>query len=152
MAYDNTKFDLAFDKWLEQNVSTGFGEHYAGELLEDFEEFLRETRMLKRSPGRVVFGRRLAHKGFEKRKKNGLTYWSGLELKHPRQVDPLRFAQASTKERMKEAAFEREMVRRREELARSPDARAAELERFQSELDEEERRHRELEDAEAQGL
>ena len=84
MVYDNTKFYAAYDAWLEQNVEQGFGEHYSGDLLDDFCEFCRETKMMKRSPGRVVFGQKLRESGFERRKLLGLTLWSGLELKKQR--------------------------------------------------------------------
>ena len=92
MVYDNTKFYAAFDAWLDQNVEQGFGEHYAGELLDDFCQFCKETKMMKRSPGRVLFGKRLAEKGFEKRKVLGLTHWSGLMLVNERvAVRPKRY-------------------------------------------------------------
>ena len=144
MVYDNTKFYAAFDEWLAQNVDVGFGEHYAGELLEDFCEFCRETGMMKRSPGRVVFGQHLAEKGFERRKLRGLTYWSGLALKTPRGVMPVRYA--STLEAAREEVQEQEKIRLREQARKSPEERRKMLADFRRELDEEERRLRALED------
>ena len=38
MTYDNTKFEAAFTAWLDANVDIGFGEHYAGDLLDDLRQ------------------------------------------------------------------------------------------------------------------
>jgi hypothetical protein len=108
MVYDNTKFNAAFDQWLSSDcvtrgkfnaafdqwlssdcVTRGKGEHYAAELLADFNEFAQGNGLMKRSPGRVVFGRRLGQEGFEKRKLAGLTYWMGLKLTTEREVNPI---------------------------------------------------------------
>lgn len=145
MVYDNTKFYAAFDKWLEHNVEVGFGEHYAGELLEDFCEYCRETGMLKRSPGRVVFGQRMREKGFERRKVGGRAYWCGLSLKNPREVEPIHYA--PTVQKFQDAALEQRLAAREEALQKSPDARQEALRDFQKELEEEERRLMELENA-----
>lgn len=144
MVYDNTKFYAAFDAWLEQNVEVGFGEHYAGELLEDFCEFCRETKMMKRSPGRVLFGKRLAEKKFEKRKSLGLTYWSGLALRHPRKVKPLRYQK--TVQASEEANKDRVLAERQDNLKKSPEGRKTALDGFYKEMEEEERRLRDSED------
>jgi hypothetical protein len=108
MVYDNTKFEAAFDAWLDANVKVGFGEHYAGDLLNDFEQFLEETYMLKRSPGRVVFGHELARRKFESRKRMGLTYWSGLTLLMPPERDAL---EAKRYSRTKQAEIEEHQKR-----------------------------------------
>ena len=145
MSYDNTKFHAAFDEWLNQNVDIGFGEHYAGDLLEDFREFLRETKMMKTDPGRVVFGRRLGEKGlFDKRKKAGLTYWTGLTLRKPRKMVPMRYAK--TVEREEQERLDRKIIADREKMIKSPEARVERLRDFHKELEEEERKLRELED------
>ena len=144
--YDNTKFNAAFDEWLKQNVKIGFGEHYAGDLLADFNEFIAETGMMKRSPGRVVFGRQLAeHGGFERRKVGGLTHWSGLTLKKPRATIPVRYA--STIKRERTDRLDRKIIADREALRKSPSARAERLKNFQKELEEEDQKLRSLEDA-----
>lgn len=141
MVYDNTKFHIAFDRWLDERVDVGFGRVYTGDLLEDFVDFCRETKALKASPGRVIFGKRMRERGFERRKVAGVTYWTGLELKNQRQVAPVRYA----------PTVERTLAIHAEQVALQqpdpPERRAAELERFQAELAEEERRLKELEDA-----
>jgi len=68
--------------WLHARCIEGFGEVYCSDLLGDFVDFLDETQMLSRSPGRVVFGKELACLGFEKRKISGLTFWAGIRLKN----------------------------------------------------------------------
>ncbi len=88
MAYDNTKLNIAIDKWLKKNCAMQMGETYAGTLLDDFEEFCANKQLLKRSPGRVVFGKMLAERKLEKRRKNGLIFWSGIVLKKDRQTIP----------------------------------------------------------------
>jgi hypothetical protein len=145
MSYDNTKFHAAFDAWIAQNVELGFGEHYAGELLEDFEEFLYETKMMKRGPGRVVFGKRLGEKGFDKRKYLGLTYWSGLKLLKKRVVQPRRYQK--TIDDANQEALDRDMMERHSGLNESPEDRKKSLDKFHKDLEEEEKRHQELEDA-----
>jgi len=142
--YDNTKFYAAFDQWLVQNVTVGFGEHYAGELLEDFNEFVEETQLMKRTPGRVVFGRRMKERGFESRKSGGLTYWSGLKLNKPRIVQPKRYAK--TLEQTKKEIERREAIIEKRMYEKSPVARDEQLLDFRLELEEEERKLRALED------
>jgi hypothetical protein len=144
MSYDNTKFHAAFDAWLDQNTDVGFGEHYAGDLLDDFCSFLAETKMMKRSPGRVVFGRRLAEMGFDRRKSLGLTYWSGLSLKKPRSTTPKRYKKTVTAETRE--ASERESIKLEKAKATSPLARKQYLDKFRADLDAEEERVRALED------
>ena len=149
--YDNTKFHAAFDEWLKQNVEIGFGEHYAGDLLEDFREFLMETKMMKTDPGRVVFGRRLGEKGlFEKRKKAGLTYWTGLTLRKPRKTVPQRYAKTVQVE--EQERLDRKIIKDREALRKSPEARVERLRDFHKELEEEERKLRRLEDEELENV
>lgn len=143
MSYDNTKFYRAFDAWLASNVEQGFGEEYAGALLADFDDYLAETGLLKRSPGRVVFGRKLADAGFERRKVMGLTHWSGLTLKKPRNVQPTRYTK--TIKRDKEIEVEREAIRREKMKAETPEARSKRLAAFHKELEEEEKKLLELE-------
>ena len=145
MSYDNTKFHAAFDAWLDQNVELGFGEHYAGELLEDFKEFLDETKMMKRSPGRVAFGKRLGDKDFDKRKYLGLTYWSGLKLLKKRVTQPNRYQK--TIDEASQEALDRDLMQREAGLKASPEGRKNALDKFHEDLDEEEKRHQELEDA-----
>jgi len=144
MAYDNTKFHAAFDQWLTENVEVGFGEHYAGDLLDDFDEFCEESNMMKRTPGRVVFGKRLGEKGFERRKVAGLTYWSGLKLKKNRLTQPKRY-QKSIEQAKKEQA-RREAIALHADFHKTPIAREERLAEFHRELEEEERRLRALED------
>ena len=83
MAYDNTKLELAVDRWLTAECIEGFGETYSGTLLTSFEDFCFESGALKRSPGRVAFGSALKRRGFETRKMGGLTFWAGITLKTP---------------------------------------------------------------------
>lgn len=144
MVYDNTKFHAAFDAWLDQNVEVGFGEHYGGDLLDDFCEFCRESGMMKRSPGRVVFGRRLREKGFDRRKSLGLTHWSGLALLKPRLTKPKRYKKTVDDEA--EAIQERERIRLRDDFKKTPEGRKEFLDHFRDDMAEEERRLKELED------
>jgi hypothetical protein len=133
--YDNTKFEAAFAAWLEANVEVGYGEHYAGDLLDDFDRFLAETKMLKRNPGRVVFGRQLSTLDLEKRKRYGLTYWSGLTLKTPPKKDalaPKRYAR--TQEAQERRFREIEAKRKEIEFDNSPEAEQARLAAFKAEL------------------
>ena len=133
MVYDNTKLDLAFRAWMEQNVELGFGEIYSGDLLDDFCEFLDETKMLKRSPGRVVFGKYLDALGvLEKRKKVGLTYWSGLKLKKPRTMKPKRYQRTIDAEQLEDQ--KRRILQLEKQMSTSPEARKERLEIFQDEL------------------
>lgn len=149
--YDNAKFYAAFDEWLSQNVEIGFGEHYAGELLADFQAFLSDTKMMKAHPGRVVFGRRLGeHGGFERRKKAGLTYWTGLTLKNPRKTMPTRYK--STIAREETERLDRKVIQDQEAMRKSPESRRERLKDFHKELREEEIKLRGLEDAEYEGL
>lgn len=133
--YDNSKFEAAFAAWLEANVEIGFGEHYSGDILDDFEQFLSETKMMKRGPGRVVFGRQLAAQGFDKRKRYGLTYYSGLSLKNPPERDalaPKRYARTRAAE---EARFIRQQrVQQSTEFDTSEEAEKARLAAFKREL------------------
>ena len=78
----NNKLRHAIYAWLHTRCIEGFGEVYCGDLLSDFVDFLKETRMLRGSPGRIVFGKELARLGFEKRKVAGLTFWAGIRLKN----------------------------------------------------------------------
>lgn len=144
MAYDNTKFHEAFDQWLTENVEVGFGEHYAGDLLDDFNEFIEDSKVMKRSPGRVVFGRRLGAKGFDKRKVAGLTYWSGLKLKKPRTTLPKRYEKSI--EQAKKEQARREALILQDKFEQTDEAREERLREFHRELEEEERRLRALED------
>lgn len=149
--YDNSKFDAAFAEWLKQNVTIGYGEHYAGDLLADFADFIAQTGMMKRDPGRVVFGRKLnEHGGFERRKIAGLTHWSGLALKKPKITKPVRYT--ATKEREEKDILERKIITDQRALKKSPEARAERLKKFQQELEEEDAKLRSLEDAEMQLL
>lgn len=79
--YDNTKFEIAIKNWLKACCKKGFGEEYAGDLLDSFIKYCKRSKDMKRSPGRVVFGKELARLGFDRRKLAGLTYWSGLALR-----------------------------------------------------------------------
>ena len=83
MSYDNTKLDDAISRWVKRDCSESFGETYAGDLLNNFEEFCADTGAMKRSPGRVAFGKCLARREYEKRKVCGLTYWAGIVIKKP---------------------------------------------------------------------
>ena len=80
MTYDNTKVDIAINNWIKASCKKEFGETYAGDLLNSFIEHCQRSGDLKRSPGRVVFGKLLADLGYEKRKLGGLTYWAGITL------------------------------------------------------------------------
>ena len=139
MPYDNTKFIAAFNAWLKSNVTVGYGEHYVGDLLDDFESFLRKTKMLKRSPGRVAFGVQMkAHGDFESRKRLGLTYWSGLELNDPPATDalaPRRYAR--TVEAQNERAEKRHQLKQAADFEESPEAEEARVAAFKRELDTE---------------
>lgn len=144
MSYDNTKFYAAFDQWLDENVEVGFGEHYAGDLLADFKEFCEDAKLMKRSPGRVVFGKRLGERGFDRRKVAGLTYWSGLKLKKARITQPKRYEKSI--EQAKKEQARREAMILNDEFSKTPVAREERLREFHQELEEEERRLRALED------
>ena len=138
--YDDTKLEQAYNAWLDLNVEIGFGEHYAGDLLEDFCEFLAETKMLKRSPGRVVFGKYLGRSGFDKRKRMGLTYYSGLTLKNPPERDALEPKRhARTKESEVTAYDRRRRLKREAEYQGSDEERKARLAAFKAELEQETR-------------
>lgn len=137
--YDNAKLEAAFQAWLDKNVEVGFGEHYAGDLLDDFDDFLRDTGRLKRSPGRVAFGRLLRLDGrFDTRKRMGLTYWSGLTLKNPPAKDalePRRYRR--TKDYEDEVAERARQIKAEADFEESPDAEEARLSAFKAELETE---------------
>jgi hypothetical protein len=137
--YDNTKLEAAFAEWLKNNVTVGFGEHYSGDLLADFDNFLRTSKMMKRSPGRVAFGKLLNSDGrFETRKRYGLTHWSGLELNTLPKADAL---EPRRYKRTKEAEDDRHLkvskIREEAEFQESPKAEAARLAHFKAELETE---------------
>jgi len=139
--YDDTKLKVAFDEWMKHRIKVGFGECYAGDLLDDFSEFLEVTGMLKSSPGRVVFGKYLVGTGkFERKKKLGLTYYIGLRLINPPERDalkPKRYA------RSWEVEYEAELQRQEAEMAEAfketPEAEAARIAAFKAELETETR-------------
>ncbi|TFH47678.1 MAG: hypothetical protein E4H01_07825 [Lysobacterales bacterium] len=81
--YDSTKLIAAIDAWLVKNCTVGFGEVYSGLALADFENFLRESKMLQCSPGRIAFGRELRSKEFGQKRHAGLMYYTGFELLNP---------------------------------------------------------------------
>jgi hypothetical protein len=144
MVYDNTKFYAAFDAWMDQNVEVGYGDHYVGDLLADFCEFCEETKMMKRSPGRVVFGQRLNESGFDRRKKLGLTHWYGLKLLKARITAPKRYQKVIDAETAEAEA--REKRKRHVASKTSPEARKLQLDKFRAELLEEEERQKGLEE------
>ena len=84
MAYDNTKLEKAIRSWLRARTRVGKGSVYARVLLEDFVNYARENKLLKRSPGPVPFGRMLAELRPRLKKKivAGLTHWTGIALKN----------------------------------------------------------------------
>ena len=87
MVYDNTKLNIAVGNWLAGSCSVGFGEESAADLLASFIDHCTRTGEMKRSPGRVVFGRVLAEQNFDKRQVAGITHWAGLALrKRPKTV------------------------------------------------------------------
>lgn len=138
--YDNTKLEAAFAAWLEKSISLGYGEHYVGDLLADFEDFLRETKMLKRSPGVVAFGKLLAKPelDLDKRKRLGLTFWSGLELKDPPEQDALKPRRyARTTQAQDDRAEKQARIRREREFQTSEEAEQARLAAFKEELESE---------------
>lgn len=138
--YDNTKFEAAFKSWLETCVEIGFGEHYAGDLLNDFCDHCAKHGLLKRSPGRVVFGKELGKYDFDKRKRMGLTYWSGLRLLNPPEEDalaPKRYAR--TKDAEEEIYRQRKEIEAQEEYENSEETGAAKLAAFRAELEAERR-------------
>lgn len=139
MAYDNEKFVIAFNLWVEENITLGFGDQYAGDLLDDFDNFLRKTKLMKSSPGRVAFGMMLATiEGLEKHKKLGLTFWRGIELvKKPERdaLEPKRY-QLSRKHQLK-VAEERRKLLEEQEFEASDEAEAARIAAFKHELESE---------------
>jgi hypothetical protein len=148
MVYDNTKFNAAFDQWLSSDcVTRGKGEHYAAELLADFNEFAQGNGLMKRSPGRVVFGRRLGQEGFEKRKLAGLTYWMGLKLTTEREVNPIEWAQEKTRARFRAAHLQQVEAAKTVDPEHQYKTKKQRDEARRVELEEEERRLLELEDA-----
>lgn len=133
--YDDTKLEAAFAAWLEANVELGYGEHYAGDLLDDFDKFLAETKMLKRNPGRVVFGKLLGTLDLDTRKRYGLTYWSGLTLKNPPKKDALEPKRYARTQEAQERRFKEIQARQKEaEFDSSPEAEKARLAAFRAEL------------------
>ena len=141
--YDNTKFEAAFIAWMAESVEIGFGEHYAGDLLDDFDRFCAENGLLKRSPGRVAFGKMLRLQGvFERRKRLGLTYWSGLKLLRPPKKDalePKRYA--LTRAAQDELDRKRMEIKAQEEYETSGESEAARLAAFKAETERETRRN-----------
>jgi hypothetical protein len=137
--YDNTKLDAAFAGWLRDNVKIGFGEHYSGDLLDDFESYLEANKLMKRGPGRVVFGKYLKNHGeFESRKRLGLTYWAGLKLLAPPKKDalePRRYAR--TKAYEDERAEEVARLKAKAEFEASDEAYEGRLSGFKAELESE---------------
>ena len=92
MVYDNTKFEKAFAAWREANTEPcALDGAYAGDLLDDFCDFLSHTGAMKRSPGRVVFGKALRNAGYEPYRYAGLTHYQGIVLKNPRQRSERRY-------------------------------------------------------------
>jgi len=112
MAYDNTKLDEAIRRWIERDCDETFGETYAGDLLASFESFCADTGAMKRSPGRVAFGKALARREFEKRKVCGLTYWAGIVLTAPPEVSVPR--ENAKKEDTQRLAARREKIAARQ--------------------------------------
>ena len=114
MTYDNTKFQAAMEAWLVARCDEGFGETYAGDLLEDFENWLVNTSALRSSPGHVVFGMELARLGFEKRRKMGLTFWGGVLLRNSPDLSHWRWSKNMikfAKKRLQERRVQRKMER-----------------------------------------
>jgi len=139
--YDDTKFEAAFKAWMEANVEIGYGEHYAGDLLDDFDRFMRETKMMKSNPGRVRFGMELKKIEYlETRKRLGLTYWIGLSLKNPPERDalePKRHYRTLRAQARKEKEIK--AIQEAEEFDNSPEAEKARLAAFKRELKSETR-------------
>lgn len=127
MAYDNTKLNAAFTRWIDECCVLTLGGTYSGDLLDSFEDFCAKTGMLKRSPGRVAFGRELARLGLEKYKDTGMTHWAGIKLKNPPANSRFRL-QAATITRMEREGKEREA----RQIARRQ-TRQAEFDRQQTE-------------------
>jgi hypothetical protein len=135
MVYDNTIFNAAFKAWIKANVDIGFGQEYAGDLLDDFCEYVAEMGMMKASPGRVVFGRALAGAGLEKRKSLGLTNWIGLKLKKPRITRPKRYSKTLVEEATE--AREREEIQTEIKRRKSPEGQQEALAEFHQKMAEE---------------
>ncbi|MCZ6501861.1 MAG: hypothetical protein O6945_05015 [Gammaproteobacteria bacterium] len=148
MTYDDTKLNAAFAAWLDQNVEQGFGDHYAGDLLDDFEEFLAETKMMRRHPGRVIFGRKLGEAGFGKRKYLGLTYYYGLTLKKTRLSKPKRYQK--TVDADAQEVTDHEEIQRKKDHEKSPEGRKDRLREFHKNLADEDAK-REQHEAESDG-
>jgi hypothetical protein len=123
MTYDNTKLNAAFARWIDECCVLTFGGTYSGDLLDNFDNFCAETSMLKRSPGRVAFGRELAGLDLEKYKYTGLTYWAGIKLKNPPVMSRYR-RHAATIASMEAAHEERQAIQK---------AKQAEFDRQQAE-------------------
>jgi len=149
--YDNTKLNKAFKAWLDQNVELGFGNEYVGDMLDDFCDFLEDTKMLRKSPGRVVFGQLLhAHKKLDRNKRLGLTYYSGIKLKRPRVSKPKRYEK--TRQAEADEARRRVRLRREDEEAETPEGRKDRLKQFQADMKEEDRKREALLDENMQDL
>ena len=152
MSYDNTKFNLAFAAWREANTEPcALDGTYGGNLMDDFCEFLSSTGMMKRSPGRVVFGQALRDAGFESYRSVGLTYWGGIALKKPRPSTPRRYTKTLEQAELEAQARER---LQREKLRLDNDQEREERRRcIQTEIESEtEDRARQLEEAELERL
>ena len=132
MVYDNTVFEKTFKFWLITNCVVGYGQEYAGDLIDDFDEFLTETKAMKSNPGRVVFGKALANEGFERKRNVGLTYWTGLALKKPRKTVPKRYGKTIAKA-IEEAADRAALMGRKPDVE-SPAERSERLAKFHAEI------------------
>lgn len=83
MPYDHSKFEAAVTGWLATCCKVGYGQVYSGELLQSFENYLRETAALKSTPGMNAFSKEMNRREFGRKRVAGLQYMTGLELLVP---------------------------------------------------------------------
>lgn len=115
--YDNTKFNLAFDAWLsDETQQKKGGKAYVRDIVASFNQYVKQTGIMKKGPGIVVIGRRLKELGFEKALIRGSTFWLGLEITGeviPDMNDPVTLRRAAEREQVAESVL-RERYRRME--------------------------------------
>lgn len=140
MSYDNTKLEKAFEVWFQAEIEMGSDfSAYARDLLAAFVSFAVREKMLKKSPGPVVFGRLLAAKDLQKTRREGLTYWHGLRIKET--IGPVRaVVPPKTREQLEEAEAGRRVREKtvRQELL-SDESREARRRRVKAEMEQENR-------------
>lgn len=94
--YDEAKLIEAFNLWIETCVEFEAGHTcYGGTLLEDFEDFVFSKDLLRRSPGRVAFGRMMTtlvnQDLVDRYRKADMIHYAGIKLLSGRSDAPPRY-------------------------------------------------------------